>query len=179
MGIFDALGKSLGDALGVDEQQVSDFMDTVKKATAPQPVQMEPTTSLTVAMLSMLYADGVVDTNEVAAIMAVGCIEQADFDMALQLYTTKLFTPSNCVQSVALGLPRPEQRKACLILMLDLAMADGNLAGAERTLFEEYVATFDVPTADIEKAMRVLGRKNNPTVFEGTSDSGTLNLGKS
>lgn len=44
MGIFDALGKQLGDALGVDEKQVSDFMDTVKKATATKPVQMDPTT---------------------------------------------------------------------------------------------------------------------------------------
>lgn len=80
---------------------------------------------------------------------------------------------------MALALAKTEQRKACLILMLDLAMADGNLARQERTHFEQYVAVFDVPSEDIEKAMRVLGRKNDPTLFEATAAAGTLNLDKS
>ena len=117
-------------------------------------------------MLSMLYADGVVDPSEVAAVMAVSCIDQSDFEAGLNVYRTKLFAPKQCVESVALSLKQVEQRTACLVLMLDLAMADGNLDGLEQDLFEDYVKAFDdVPSEIIERAMKVLGLKNNPTVF--------------
>lgn len=58
-----------------------------------------------------------------------------------------------------------EQQLVAIANLIDIAMADGILAGDEQTLLEAYVEAFDVPTSEIETIVNVISIKNNKSSF--------------
>lgn len=58
-----------------------------------------------------------------------------------------------------------EQRLTAIANLIDIAMTDGILAGAEKELLESYVSAFDLSESDIGKIVGVISIKNNKSVF--------------
>ena len=59
-----------------------------------------------------------------------------------------------------------KQRIATLVNLLDIAMADGMLAGAEKELMVSYVNSFQLPEDAIKDIVDVIAVKNGISIFE-------------
>ena len=60
-----------------------------------------------------------------------------------------------------------EKQKVCVFAnLLDVAMADGILAGAENDLLEIYVQSFQLPEEVIKDLVDVMAVKNDFSIFE-------------
>ncbi len=63
------------------------------------------------------------------------------------------------------ALTTTPQRLATMANLVDIAMADGALAGAERELLEAYVTAFGIAESEVEKMVAVIAVKNDRSVF--------------
>ncbi|MBK6492538.1 MAG: hypothetical protein IPF97_12875 [Sphingomonadales bacterium] len=59
----------------------------------------------------------------------------------------------------------PAQRRFTLANLVDIAMADGNLEGAEMQLLEEYLAAFELDEAFVNALAEVIAIKNDRSPF--------------
>jgi hypothetical protein len=54
-----------------------------------------------------------------------------------------------------------DQRRFVMVNLIDIAMADGLLDGAEADLLDMYVDAFDLPDAFLQQAVDVIAAKND------------------
>lgn len=125
---------------------------------------LSPQAALLLAALTMVTADGVVDDNELAIIKRLDGSGRTDaWDLAVKTWKAK--SAPGCVALVAETLSL-EQQEATMANLIDIAMADGVLAGQEQTLLDEYVEAFDVSIKVIESMVDVVSIKNNKGLFQ-------------
>ena len=140
MGLFDSIGKAFG----------SD--DT-----------LTPRVAMTLAGISMIAADGEVEGEELAAISAVNAVTQDSYKRAMKLI--KKVPTIGAIPDMVSEVLDDQQRLSVLFMLLDIAMADGKLDGAEQLLFQKYLAAFGISADAIKPALNVLAIKNHPTLF--------------
>ncbi len=85
---------------------------------------------------------------------------------AYDVYKDKTVTES--VQLVSKVLDE-KQRIACIAILIDLAMADGILAGAEQELMGDYITAFQLSEQAISGIIDVIALKNDFSIFERVS----------
>lgn len=126
-------------------------------------IELTPQGGLLVAALTMVGIDGDIDEDEIAIIRRLdGSRATPDWDSALKVYKMKPI--SECVGIVANTL-NEKQQLITIANLVDIAMADGILAGEEEQLLEAYVEAFDVPVGDIENIVNVISIKNDKSPF--------------
>lgn len=138
-------------------------MGLFDRLTGKQDTVLTPQAGLLLAAISMIAADGSVEDDELAVIRRLdGSGKTADWEDALRIWKTK--TTEECIP-IAANAMNAEQRLTAIANLIDIAMADGILAGAEKGLLEAYVEAFGTEHADIERIVSVIAVKNNRSIF--------------
>ncbi len=126
-------------------------------------VQLTPKSALALAALTVIGADGVVEDEELEGLRRIVRGDEDAFSRAYKVYKAK--SVGECVPLVSNVLD-DRQKAAAIANLLDIAMADGVLAGAEEALLEAYLAQFDIAEDVVKTVIDVIAVKNNFSVFE-------------
>lgn len=111
----------------------------------------------------MTAIDGDIDDDEIAIIRRLDGNRQTDaWEAAVKAW--KMKSIDECI-SLAAESMNSEQQLVTIANLIDIAMADGVLAGDEQRLLEAYVDAFDVSESEIEKIVHVVAIKNNKSCF--------------
>ncbi|MHB2033690.1 MAG: TerB family tellurite resistance protein, partial [Gemmatimonadaceae bacterium] len=86
----------------------------------------------------------------------------AAWETALKAYRQK--SVKECVIA-ATNAMAAKQRLAAMANLVDIAMADGELAGAEKSLLEAYVTAFGIREDEVARIVDVISIKNNKALF--------------
>ncbi|MCF6147717.1 MAG: TerB family tellurite resistance protein [Candidatus Kuenenia sp.] len=137
-------------------------MGIFDKLSGSKDIQLTSKGALALAAMTMIGIDGSIEEDELATL---GRIERGDrnaFDQAFKVYKDKSI--SDCVQIVGETLDQ-NQKVTVIANLLDIAMADGMLAGAEKELLESYVDSFQISEGVIKDIIDVIALKNDFSVF--------------
>lgn len=139
-------------------------MGLFDKLTGQKETALTAQAGLLLAAITMVAADGEVDDDELAVIRRLdGSGSTAAWEAALRTY--KMKSIQDCV-SLATNSMSQQQRLVAMANLVDIAMADGGLAGAEKALLEAYVSAFGVSETEVAKIVHVTSIKNDKSVFE-------------
>lgn len=129
-------------------------------------VALTPRAASLLACISMIAADGNIEESELDIIRRIdGNAQTADWDTALETWK-RVRNASECVELATPHLNN-DQRRFTMANLVDIAMADGSLAGAEKTLLEKYLDAFGLEDTFIEELVRIISIKNDNTVLNG------------
>ena len=127
-------------------------------------VALTPRSSMLLACISMVAADGAIDDDELAIIRRIdGSSNTADWDRAVEAWK-RVSGPKECVELTAPHL-NDEQRRFTMANLIDIAMADGVLAGAEKGLLEKYLEAFQIDEHFIKGVVEFVSIKNDQAPF--------------
>lgn len=125
---------------------------------------LSPQAGLLLAAITMVAIDGDVDDDELAVIRRLdGSASTLAWESAVRAWKGKSTT--DCI-ALAASAMNADQRLIAMANLIDIAMADGQLAGAERDLLESYVSAFGVSQADVQRVVDVIAIKNNRDPFK-------------
>ena len=127
-------------------------------------VVLTPRAAMLLACISMVSADGDIGDDEIAVIRRIdGSASNSDWQKALEAWK-RVSGPNECVNLTAPHL-NADQRRFTGANLIDIAMADGLLAGAERELLEQYVDAFQLDEGFVQQVVQVASIKNDQTAF--------------
>ncbi len=129
-------------------------------------VKLTPKATLALAAMTMIGIDGAIEDEEIASLNRIVRGDESAFNSAFTVYKDK--SVSDSVQLVSKVLDE-KQRIACAAILLDLAMADGVLVGAEQELMNDYMAAFQLSEPAISGIIDVIALKNDFSIFERVS----------
>lgn len=126
-------------------------------------VELNSKSALALAAMTMISADGVIDESELDALKQIVRGDQKAFQDAMKAYKAKKV--DEIIPMVA-EMFTPQQRLACITILLDIAMGDGILAGEEKDLLQRYCEAFKLGENDIAEIIDVIAIKNNFGIWE-------------
>jgi hypothetical protein len=111
------------------------------------------------ACITMIAADGDIDDDEIAILRRIdGSRDTPAWDNALKAW--KKHDIEECVGLVAKFIDGSHVNPL-MANLIDIAMADGNLAGREQQLLEAYMEALSPDQSRVEKYVEVIGKKNS------------------
>lgn len=119
--------------------------------------------ALALAAMTMIAIDGSIEDAEVDTLLRITRGDNQAFDSALKVYKDR--PVADCVQLVSSTLVDQKQRIATIAILLDIAMTDGMLAGAEKDLTMAYINAFQVSEEIVKDIAEVVALKNDFSVF--------------
>ena len=120
--------------------------------------------AMLLACMSMIAIDGDVDDDELAVLRRIHNFGgQAAWDNAFQAF--RHATVGDCV-SIAANAMNDAQRKFTMANLIDIAMADGFLAGDEKTLLERYFSAFELSELFVSSIIEAVSIKNDSSPFQ-------------
>jgi len=126
-------------------------------------LSLTPQAGMLLSAITMATIDGDSDDDELAVIRRLDGSGRTDaWDSAVKAW--KMKSLEECI-ALAAGSMNSEQRIVAIANLIDIAMADGTLAGAEQQLLEAYVEAFEVGEEIIEQIVDVISIKNNKSIF--------------
>ena len=126
-------------------------------------MSLTPQGGLLLAAITMIAADGDVDDDELAIVRRLdGPYQTKDWDDAVRAW--KMYPLEKCIEMATASM-NAEQRTVAIANLIDIAMADGVLAGNEEKLLNIYVEAFNIPYSIVEKIVEVIAIKNNKALF--------------
>jgi tellurite resistance protein len=126
-------------------------------------ISLTPQAGMLLSAITMAAIDGDADDDELAVIRRLDGSGRTDaWDSAVKAW--KMKSLEECI-ALAAGSMNSEQRIVAIANLIDIAMADGTLAGAEQRLLEAYVEAFEVGEEIIEQIVDVISIKNNKSIF--------------
>lgn len=125
-------------------------------------IDLSPRAALLLAAITMVAADGEIDEDEIAIVRRLDKVNDGSWDQALKAW--KVYSFDECISRASNAL-NAEQRLVTIANLVDIAMADGLLAGQEKDLLEAYLGAFELKDSDVEAIVDVISIKNNDTVF--------------
>lgn len=138
-------------------------MGLFDKLSGSSKVQLTPKSALALAAMTVISADGSIDDEEIDILKRILRNDDKSFDQAFIHYKDK--STSECIELVS-SILNEQQKVATLANLLDIAMSDGVLAGAEKNLLEAYVTSFDINDDIINDLVDVISVKNDSSIFE-------------
>ena len=127
-------------------------------------IALTPRAAMLLACISMVAADGDLDDDEMAIIRRIdGEKSTPDWDKAKEAWK-RVSGVNECVDLTSPHL-NEEQRRFTIANLIDIAMADGGLAGAEEFLLERYIESFELDEAFIKGVVYVVSVKNDQEPF--------------
>jgi uncharacterized tellurite resistance protein B-like protein len=138
-------------------------MGIFDKLMGTEDVKLTPKSALALAAMTIIGVDGVIDDDEIASLSRIVRGDQDSFDKAFKLYKDISF--EKCVSLVSSILDQ-KQKIAVVAILLDIAMADGILAGAEKELMELYIESFQIPENILKSIVEIIALKNDFSIFE-------------
>lgn len=137
------------------------FFDKLRGASE---TALTPRAAMLLACISMVGADGDIEDDEIAIINRIdGKQVTPAWDQAVRAWK-QVAHPQDCIAMVAPMLDEA-QRRFTLANLVDIAMADGTLAGAEQRLLEGYLAAFDLDAGFVDALAGIIAIKNDRSPF--------------
>jgi uncharacterized tellurite resistance protein B-like protein len=138
-------------------------MGLFDKLKGNQEIKLSPKAALALSAMTIIAADGSIDEDEIAGLRRIVRGDEDAFNQAYKVFRNKPLAESVDLVNKFLD----EKQKICVIAnLLDLAMADGVLAGAEEKLLGLYVKSFQLADDTVKKIIDVIEIKNNFSVFK-------------
>lgn len=126
-------------------------------------IELTPKGCLALAAMTLIGIDGSIEEEELAVLSRIVRGDRSAFDSAFATY--KANNIEDCVELACKGLS-DKQKAATAAILIDTAMSDGILAGAEERLINEYIEKFGLPAEVIENIVDVIALKNDFSAFE-------------
>jgi uncharacterized tellurite resistance protein B-like protein len=131
------------------------------KGNSPE-VKLSPKGALALASMTVIAADGSIDEDEIAGLRRIVRGDENAFNQAYKVFKNRPIADSVEIVNKFLS----DKQKACVLAnLIDLAMADGVMAGAEEKLLTSYISSFQLPDDTVKKIIEATEIKNNFSVF--------------
>lgn len=125
--------------------------------------KLTPKSAFALAILSVIAADGQVDEEEFLYLRRLFKGDQNALEQAVKVLRGGA-SVRDCVPMVTAALD-DKQKQVVMANLVDLAMADGHLAGTEKEMLNLYLEAFKMSEADIRPIVDVMATKNNFGAF--------------
>jgi uncharacterized tellurite resistance protein B-like protein len=137
-------------------------MGIFDKLTGSKAVQLTPKSALVASAITVIAADGVLDEQELYDLQKIVRGDKASVDTAMKVMQGNQLPEIIALVAAALN---EKQRMTALAILLDLAMADGILAGNEQKLLQLYMEKFGISEAAVKPIVDAIALKNDFSVF--------------
>jgi len=127
-----------------------------------KPAELTPKSALVLSAITVIAADGVIEESELNDLAKIVRGDRKSIETAMQVLKENKFP--GVIDLVAKKLD-DKQKIATLAILCDLAMADGVLAGEEKTILQMYMDKFGVPEATMKPIIEAIGIKNDFSIF--------------
>jgi uncharacterized tellurite resistance protein B-like protein len=128
-------------------------------------IKITPKVALALASITVIAADGEVDDQEIQSILRLMQGDNSSLQDARKIYVNSDISYQTIIEKVSNSL-NENQKLATLANLVDIAMADGILAGNEEELLNGFLNEFNLPEEKEQLIIDVIGLKNNLSVFE-------------
>jgi uncharacterized tellurite resistance protein B-like protein len=143
-------------------KKVKGSMGIFDKLTGGKSMQLTPKSALVAAAITVVASDGVLDDQELFDLQKIVRGDKTAVDIAMKvLQEAKL--PE--VMDAVAGILNEKQRLTAMAILLDLAMADGILAGNEQKILQAYMEKFGISEAALKPVIDTIALKNDFSVF--------------
>ncbi len=133
-------------------------MGLFDRLTGSREVTLNSKSAILLACITMVAADGDLDDDELAIIRRIdGTANTSAWEAAVGVW--KRHSLNECAD-FACNFVDPAHKNALLANLIDIAMADGSLAGAEKRLLENYVEKLQIGADVVSAMVDVIGLKN-------------------
>jgi uncharacterized tellurite resistance protein B-like protein len=137
-------------------------MGLFDKLTGSKGVTLTPASALVAAAITVIASDGVIDEQELFDLQKIVRGDRNTVETALKFIQG---TPiPETVEKVA-GVLNEKQRLTTMAILLDLAMADGILAGNEQKILQMYMEKFGISEQTLKPVIDAIALKNDFSVF--------------
>lgn len=134
-------------------------MSLFNRLTGGGETTLDSKAAILLACITMIAADGDIDDDELAILRRIdGPRTTPAWDSALKAWKKHSF--DECIALVAKFIDR-EHVNPLMANLIDIAMADGHLAGDEQRLLEAYMEALSPDQARVEMYIEVIGDKNS------------------
>jgi len=134
-------------------------MGIFDKLTTAKGVTLSPRAALLLGCITMIAADGSIDDDELAIVNRIdGPRNTPDWDEAVKVW--KRYTFKECCDFVVEFIDQ-NYINPLMANLVDIAMADGELAGDEKGLLNYYLENLNVDEGFVEKVVEVIQVKNS------------------
>jgi len=125
--------------------------------------KLTPKSAFVLAAMTLIAADGQIDEEEIFSLrrLVKGDLESIKTAQKVWQGTPKI---QELLPLIADAL-NSKQREVVIANLIDLAMADGILAKAEKELLGLYLQAFAISEATVKPMIDVVALKNNTSVF--------------
>lgn len=138
-------------------------MGIFDKLSGSKDVILTPKSALALAAMTIIGIDGAIEEEELSVLSRIVKGDRNAFEQAFKVFKDKSL--EECVQLVSKSLDE-KQKVAVIANLLDIAMADGVLAGAEKNLMMLYLNSFQISEDIINTIVEVIAIKNDFSIFE-------------
>jgi uncharacterized tellurite resistance protein B-like protein len=143
------------------EKQVKE-MGIFDKLTGSKPTQLTPKQALVASAITVIAADGVLDEQEIFDLQK---IVRGDRNIVQTVVKAVQGMSLPEVMTLVANALNEKQRFTTMAILLDLAMADGILAGNEQKILQQYMEKFGIPEATMKPIVDAIAVKNDFSVF--------------
>lgn len=137
-------------------------MGLFDKLTGSKNIQLTPKSALVAGAITIVAADGVLDEQELFDLQKIVRGDKKAVDTAVKAIQGNQIPEIIDLITAALN---EKQRFTAMAIFLDLAMADGILAGNEQKLLQMYMDKFGIREADLKPIIDAIALKNDFSVF--------------
>ncbi len=132
------------------------------KLTGSKPATLNPKSALVLSAITVIAADGVIDKAEINDLAKIVRGDRTSINTAMEVLKANKFP--GVIDMVAAVLDE-KQKLATLVILCDLAMADGILAGEEKIVLRMYMEKFGVTEAALQPIIETIALKNDFSIF--------------
>jgi len=125
--------------------------------------KLTPKSAFVLSAMTLIAADGQIDEEE---ILSLRRLVKGDMDSIKTAQKIWQGTPNlkELLPLIAAAL-NAKQREVVIANLIDLAMADGTLAPAEKELLDLYLQTFQISEEKVKPVIDVVALKNNTSIL--------------
>jgi uncharacterized tellurite resistance protein B-like protein len=123
---------------------------------------LTPKSALVLSAITIIAADGRIDEAELNDLAKIVRGDRKSIDIAMEVLRVNKFP---AVIDLVAAMLDENQKLATLAILCDLAMADGVLAGEEKTVLQLYMDKFGIPEAKLQPIIEAIAIKNDFSIF--------------
>jgi uncharacterized tellurite resistance protein B-like protein len=137
-------------------------MGIFDKLTGSKVMQLTPKSALVASAITLIAADGVLDEQELFDLQKIVRNDRNAVETAIKVIQSNQLPDIMAMVAAALN---EKQRMTTMAVLLDLAMADGILAGNEQKILQMYMEKFGISEAALKPVIDAIALKNDFSVF--------------
>jgi uncharacterized tellurite resistance protein B-like protein len=137
-------------------------MGIFDKLTDTKNYPLTPKSALVIAAITVIASDGVLDDQELFGLQRIVRGDGNSVETALKVLQGGELPE---IMDAVAGMLNEKQRLTTMAILLDLAMADGILAGNELKILQSYMEKFGISEAALKPVIDTIALKNDFSVF--------------